>query len=228
MAQAIERQAADPGFRLDLAAPESRVDTMFPAAGYRRPWSHAELLAIFPEQGIRALDVGAGRRPLEVRPQDEIVTVDFEADAGTTITSDVVAGWPFGSQEFDLIYMSHVLEHFYPSDRDAVVRNVYDSLREGGILFIRVPHMSSHQAIGWEHFSLFGLSGVSGLCHGHNPMLPMFRTIGAGVSLSIDFYAKPAPVRRAVERALSRYWAFTDMVVSRLPGVGIAMRSSSC
>jgi ubiquinone/menaquinone biosynthesis C-methylase UbiE len=189
---------------------------MYPIAAHRRPWNHAELLDLFPVEGVRVLDVGAGRNPLRVRDQDELVTVDFEAEADTAITSDVASSWPFGEAEFDVVYMSHVLEHFYPRDRDAVIRNVYRSMRTGAMLFIRVPHRSGYQATGWEHYSFFGLSGAAGLCHGHNPMLPMLRAASVGVSMSIDFYAPRSPLRKALERSLSRYWRLTDQLLSHL------------
>lgn len=213
---AVELPPAGPRFNLVLPELRTRLDAMYPAVCYRRPWNHPELLGILPQACVRVLDIGAGRRPLRVRDLDELVTIDFEADAGASVTSNVVSDWPFGDEEFDLIYMSHVLEHFYPEDRDAVIRNVYRALRVGGILFIRVPHKSSYQATGWEHFTVFGLSGVTGLCHGHNPLLPMMRTVSVGASLSVDFYAARSPVRRALERSLSRYWWLTDMVLSRV------------
>ena len=203
-------------FRLDLPEPQTRIDAMYPLPGFKRPWNHAELLEILPERGIRALDVGAGHNPIRLRPQDELVTVDFEVEADASVTSNVASNWPFGEEEFDLINMSHVVEHFYPADRDAVIRNVYGSLRQGGLLFIRVPHQSSAVATGWEHFTLFGLNGVSGLCHGHNPLLPMLRCVSVGVSMSLDFYARRSPARRFVERGLSRYWRLTDVLLGKL------------
>lgn len=212
----MQEPHAGPRFRLELPRLGTRFDAMYPPACYRRPWNRAELLEILPEAGMRVLDVGAGRRPLRARDQDEFVTIDFEAAAGASVTANVVSEWPFGEQEFDLIYMSHVLEHFYPADRDAVIRNVYRTLRVGGLLFIRVPHKSSYQATGWEHFSVFGLSGVTGLCHGHNPLLPMMRTLSVGASLSTDFDARTSALRRGLERALSRSWWLTDMVLSRV------------
>jgi SAM-dependent methyltransferase len=194
---------------------------MYPTNRFRRPWIHDELLAIMPAAPVRVLDVGAGHSPFRVRDHDELLTVDFEPEAEASVTADVASDWPFGDAEFDLIYMSHVIEHFYPPDRDAVIRSVYRSLRPGGLLFIRVPHRSSHQAVGWEHFSLFGLSGVTGLSHGHNPNLPMLRTVSVGASLSMDFYARPSAPRRALEIALSRYWKLTDLVLGHLV-LGIA------
>jgi SAM-dependent methyltransferase len=203
-------------FELSLPEPRTRIDAMYPPPGFKRPWNHAELLEIFPAQGIRALDVGAGHNPIRVRPEDELVTVDFELEADASVTSNVASDWPFGEHEFDFINMSHVVEHFYPADRDAVIRNVYRSLRPGGLLFIRVPHQSSAVATGWEHFTLFGLNGVSGLCHGHNPLLPMLRCVSVGVSMSLDFYGSRSPTRRFMERALSRYWRLTDVLLGKL------------
>jgi SAM-dependent methyltransferase len=214
--ETTEAQVAASDFRLNLPTPRTRIDAMYPPAWYRRPWNQAELLDILPAQGLRALDVGAGHNPVRLRDQDEVVTVDFEVDARPEVTSNVADDWPFAQGEFDLIYMSHVVEHFYPRDRDAVLRHVYASLRPGGILLIRVPHQSSAMATGWEHFSLFGLNGVTRLCHGHNPLLPMFRCVSVGVSMSLDFYASRSGARRAMERALSRYWRLTDVLLGKL------------
>jgi SAM-dependent methyltransferase len=214
--QAPQSRGVVPGFRLRLPEPQTRIDAMYPPAGYRRPWNQAELLEILPEDGIRALDVGAGHNPVRLRPRDEVVTVDFEVEAGAEVTSNVADEWPFGEGEFDLVYMSHVVEHFYPRDRDAVLRHVYASLRPGGLLLIRVPHQSSAMATGWEHLSLYGLNAATGLCHGHNPLLPMFRCVSVGVSMSLDFYASRSSARRAAELGLSRYWRLTDVLLGRM------------
>jgi SAM-dependent methyltransferase len=210
--------ASAPNFRLDLPEPHERRDAMFPPLALRHPWTHADLLSIFPSSGIRVLDIGAGRNPLRVRDVDELVTTDFEAEAGAEVTTDVANAWPFGEREFDLIYMSHVLEHFYPQDRDAVIRRVYESLKPGGIVFIRVPHRSSFHSRGWEHHTTYGLAELVSLCHGHNPTLPMFRCVSVGAAMSIDFYRQPSAARRFVERGLGRYWRLTDMLLGRLVG----------
>jgi hypothetical protein len=97
-----------------------------------------------------------------------------------------------------------------------VIRHVYDSLRTGGILFIRVPHQSSAIATGWEHFTLYGLNAATGLGHGHNPMLPMMRSVSAGVSMSVDFSATRSLRRSALERLLNRWWRLTDALLGTL------------
>jgi SAM-dependent methyltransferase len=191
---------------------------MFPSPPYRRPWAHRELLSIFPPSGIRVLDVGAGWAPLRVRDQDELVTTDFEPEAGAEVTTDVASDWPFGEREFDLVHMSHVLEHFYPRDRDAVIRNVYRSLKPGGLVFIRVPHRSNFHSAGWEHHTTYGLAELTSLCHGHNPMLPMFRCVSVGAAMSLDFYGKRSMRRRFLERSLSRYWRLTDKLLAHIVG----------
>jgi SAM-dependent methyltransferase len=212
------KQGQNPQFELELPGLEARIDAMFPPVAYRRPWNCTELLSIFPSSGVRVLDVGAGRNPLRVRTQDELVTVDFEPEAEAEMTVDIASDWPFGEQEFDLIYMSHILEHFYPRDRDAVIRNVYRSMKHGALLFIRVPHKSSFNSGGWEHHSSYGLAEVVSLCHGHNPTLPMFRTASVGASMTVDFYRRRSWARSALERGLSRYWRLTDMLLAHLVG----------
>lgn len=193
-------------------------DVRYPPRCGRRSWTHAELLGLFPDSSVRVLDIGCGDSPLAVREIDELVTVDFDPQSSADVVADVSCEWPFGSDEFDLVYMSHVLEHFYPSDRDALVRNVHRSLRPGGLLFIRVPHRSSLQATGWEHHTQYGLNGATSLCHGRNPQLPYFRAISAGVALTIDFSVRRSTGRSLAERMLNRSWRLTESVLSHLVG----------
>ena len=94
------------------------------------------------------------------------MTIDFSSEFGADYVVDVSKSWPLGEEEFDLIYMSHVVEHFYPRDRDKILNYVHASLKTGGLAFIRVPHFSSLQATGWEHLSMFGMNGAMGLCSG--------------------------------------------------------------
>ncbi|MDX6521009.1 MAG: Methyltransferase domain [Gaiellales bacterium] len=218
MSQQSGTVASDPAFTVNLPEPEDRRAAMFPPPVYRRAWTHRDLLSIFPPKGIRVLDIGAGWAPLQLREQDELVTTDFESEADAEVTTDVTSDWPFGEREFDLINMSHVLEHFYPNDRDAVIRNVYNSLKPGGLVFIRVPHRSSFHSRGWEHHTSYGLGELTSLCHGHNPMLPMFRCVSVGASTSLDFYGERSAPRRLLERGLSRYWRLTDKLLANVVG----------
>lgn len=203
---------------LELPDVESLADLRYPPRSLRRSWTHGELLATFPSSGVRVLDVGAGDMPLRVRTQDELVTVDFDAGADPSVVADVAAEWPFGEREFDLVYMSHVVEHFYPPDRDRVIGFVHRSLRPGGFLFIRVPHWSGMQGFGWEHHSYYGLNGVTSLSHGRNPNLPLFRAASAGVSMTTVFDGPRTPGRAFVERLLNWRWQLTERFLARWIG----------
>lgn len=94
------------------------------------------------------LNVGCGR---DVRPaQRGWVNVDGFVDAPGVVKHDVLAfPWPFPSDQFALVYCSHVLEHIPPTvvERDGVKRDVmflvfeeiHRVLRPGGLLVVRVP-----------------------------------------------------------------------------------------
>jgi SAM-dependent methyltransferase len=64
-------------------------------------------------------------------------------------------------RKFDLVLMSHVLEHFNGKDVGAVLQNVHDLLADGGILVCEVPHSDwreGEEAVGNDitHLSFFG------------------------------------------------------------------------
>lgn len=212
---------ADPAaatFRIDCSAQNVRASLPLPLRPYRHGWTLDELIALFPEQGIDILDIGAGPYPFACRDIDRPTTVDFGPEYGADVVADVTQNWPFEENRFDFVYMSHVVEHFYPRDRDRVLVHVERSLRPGGLLFIRVPHFSSMQSGGWEHFSTYGMGGVMSLCHGYNPNLPMMRSVSVGVSLTTDFAARRGPFRSIVEKALNRSMRLTDTLLCRLVG----------
>jgi SAM-dependent methyltransferase len=205
-------------FNLNLDEPVRRADITYPPRQFRKTWTRSRLIGVLPPQPVRALDIGAGRHPLALRPQDEVVTTDFDATSSPMVVADISKEWPFEDQSFDLVYMSHVLEHFYPRDRDEVVRRVHRTLRDWGLFVIRVPHRSGFQATGWEHHSTYGLNGVTSLCQGYNPDLPLFRAVSAAVALSLDFDRKPSPLSQLAEWVLNRWWRMTDTYLAALVG----------
>jgi SAM-dependent methyltransferase len=208
-------------FKLALPSAANVADVLYPPRAYRHSWTHTELLGIFPDEGIDILDVGAGPAPFRARPHDRLVTVDFDEGVQANVVIDVSQKWPFAERSFDFIYMSHVVEHLYPQDRDELIRNVHRSLREGGLAFIRVPHRSSIQGTGWEHFTFYGLNGATSLSHGRNPNLPLFRAVSAGAAMSIDFYSRRSSARAVVERILNSKWRLTETTLCYIVG-GIA------
>ena len=66
----------------------------------------------------------------------DFLTYDFDIPALTQELKDLAEGESF-KRQFDLIWMSHVLEHF--NDPLAVLKKAYSLLPETGVLYIGVP-----------------------------------------------------------------------------------------
>lgn len=186
----------------------------------KRSWSHQQILGLFPEKPIDILDIGAGGFPFRKREQDKLVTVDFDSATDQTVVCDFTRDWPFSDEQFDFIYASHVIEHLYPQDRDRVIMSIFRSLKRGGLLFIRVPHQSSIQGTGWEHYTLYGLNGFYSLTHGRNPYLPKMELVSVGAWLSDveSFYARRPLLIRLIERVLNKSHRLTDALLCFLVG----------
>ena len=54
---------------------------------------------------------------------------------------DITKGLPFGENEFDAVYHSHVLEHLEPADGEKLLSECHRVLRPGGVLRIVVPNL---------------------------------------------------------------------------------------
>jgi Methyltransferase domain len=204
-----------------IAGKLENIDHTLPFAPlYKRSWRHHELVSVFPDMPIKILDLGAGDSPIKARDGDKVITIDFAVNGSSEITVDVTKVWPFEDETFDLIYSSHVLEHFYPHERDAVINNIHRSLKPSGMLFLRVPHRSSINAPCWEHYTYYGTSSYTGLCHGQNPNLPTFKCISVGVSMGqvADFYNPRTTVEIALEKILNKSFRLTDQFLCKLIG----------
>lgn len=197
---------------------------------YKRSWTQDEIVAMFPAGGIDIVDVGAGDNPITCRPVDRLVTIDFDRQTDQSHVCDFTKQWPIEPATADFVYASHVLEHLYHQDRDRLIMNIHDSLRPGGLLFVRVPHWSSIQGTGWEHYTLYGLNGLTSLTHGRNPMLPQFDMISTGVFMGAvtRFQARRSAWQRTSERVLNRSFRATDgglcRVVCGVPEVQFLLR----
>ena len=187
---------------------------------YKRSWTFEELIGIFPDNGLKILDVGAGANLFPGRASDNVISVDFDAQTEQTVICDFTKEWPFENEEFDFVYASHVIEHLYPQDRDRLIMNIFRSLKKGGMLFVRVPHWSSIQGTGWEHYTLYGTNGLSSLCHGQNPYLPQMDMISTGVwTESVnDFYSVRSTRQIISEKILNKSFRLTDTYLCYLFG----------
>lgn len=85
------------------------------------------------------LDIGPGRnvQPHESQP---VVRVDSRVDAKPDVVADVRA-LPFRAGVFDVVYSSHVLEHFHQSLTVSILKEWLRVLRAGGEFQLAVPNL---------------------------------------------------------------------------------------
>ncbi|MFZ2169221.1 MAG: methyltransferase domain-containing protein [Methylococcaceae bacterium] len=100
---------------------------------------------------MKNLNLGCGQFPKE-----NYINVDNDPAAKADIYHDLsVQPYPFESESFDQIVMSHILEHL-PNTMD-VMRELNRLLKPGAFLTIKVPHFSrgfTH----WDHKRGFDVS----------------------------------------------------------------------
>lgn len=72
----------------------------------------------------------------------------------------------YGDGSVDLIYASHVLEHFGRREYPQVLREWHRLLRPGGILRLAVPDFAAVAALYYEQGLVDGLTGLVGLVSG--------------------------------------------------------------
>jgi predicted SAM-dependent methyltransferase len=111
-----------------------------------------------PESALKMLNLGCGRR---FHPG--WTNVDFYKSGEGVIAHNLLSGIPFEDETFDVVYHSHVLEHFSRRDGEKFIRECYRVLKPGGIIRIAVPDLeqiariyldalekASRQEKGWE------------------------------------------------------------------------------
>jgi predicted SAM-dependent methyltransferase len=67
--------------------------------------------------------------------------LDFKATSESVIEHNLLSGIPFENESFDVIYHSHVLEHFSKSDGDFFIKECFRVLKPSGIIRIAVPDL---------------------------------------------------------------------------------------
>jgi predicted SAM-dependent methyltransferase len=67
--------------------------------------------------------------------------VDFISTAEGVMAADLTKGIPFPDASFDVVYHSHLLEHFPKSKAEPFLRDCYRILRPNGILRVAVPDL---------------------------------------------------------------------------------------
>ncbi|MCI0427653.1 MAG: class I SAM-dependent methyltransferase [Nitrospiraceae bacterium] len=149
----------------------------------------------------------------------EIAAAHAQALTGGQIHTGTLETHPFAPQTFDLILMSHSLEHL-PSPADALHR-VYTLLNDNGLLVVSVPNVRSLEAMlfgrdwfHWDpprHFYHFGRSTLTQLLAQAGFLVHQFRTgVGAPFFMaSVDRwwnqrFGTNVPMRKLIDRLLAR------------------------
>ena len=93
---------------------------------------------------MKLLDIGCGDKRLEPLNGVEWDTLQQEKHIDLYLDGDIIHNLedlplPIGSEIYDIIYMSHVLEHVAWYKGIDVLKDVYRILKKGGVLEIIVP-----------------------------------------------------------------------------------------
>lgn len=92
----------------------------------------------------RILHVGCGKQPLpEFLPGYQEVRMDIDPECNPDIVASLTDMGDIG--EFDAIYGSHVLEHFYLHDARKVMSECHRVLRPNGYVIMIVPNLKNVQ-----------------------------------------------------------------------------------
>lgn len=82
------------------------------------------------------INLGCGSRFLE-----NWTNVDFISNAPDVLAHNLSKTIPFDNKTFDVVYHSHLLEHFTKSNAERFINECYRVLRPGGVIRIVVPDL---------------------------------------------------------------------------------------
>jgi SAM-dependent methyltransferase len=170
--------------------------------------------------GKRALDLGCGSRKLP-----GAIGIDVLRTPDVDIVYDLsVSPWPLRENEFDVVFMSHFLEHM--DDLLKVLSEVHRIARNGAHVIIRVPYFRSTDAYtDPTHRHFFTSRSLDYFFEGERiardcgaSYVPFrFRKLGF-------WYAWPGlshnPLRQFLKPFMHRYPQFYDQYLSLLIPVG--------
>lgn len=87
---------------------------------------------------MKLLNLGCGHRF-----HSAWVNVDFIKTDETVLAHNLLGGIPFTDSEFDVVYHSHLLEHFPKEKAISFIKECYRVLKPEGIIRIAVPDLES-------------------------------------------------------------------------------------
>ena len=116
-----------------------------------------------PNIKVNKLNVGCGNKK-----EPGYIGIDVR-DCGQEIVWDVRKGIPLPDNSVELIWSSHVLEHFDNNECEELFREFYRILKPGGKIQSIVPHALDPTAFYFDHITFWNeerietLPGVPGL-----------------------------------------------------------------
>lgn len=69
------------------------------------------------------------------------INIDFVSTGPDVMAHNLLSGIPFPDHSFDVVYHSHVLEHFSREDAQDFIAECYRVLKPGGLLRVAVPDL---------------------------------------------------------------------------------------
>ena len=69
------------------------------------------------------------------------INIDFKSNNKKVIQYNLLKGIPYPDNYFDVVYHSHLLEHFSKSDAINFIKECYRVLKPGGIIRIAIPNL---------------------------------------------------------------------------------------
>ena len=90
------------------------------------------------EKSMKYLNLGCGDY---FSNEKEWVNLDFASPHKGVIEHNLLQGIPFEDNTFDLVYHSHVLEHFSKEDGETLISECFRVLKPNGVLRIAIPDL---------------------------------------------------------------------------------------
>ncbi|KAA9036384.1 methyltransferase domain-containing protein [Ginsengibacter hankyongi] len=87
---------------------------------------------------MKYLNLGCG---VHYSAEKEWTNIDFHKTGESVIAYNLLKGIPFEDRSFDLVYHSHVLEHFSKDDGEKMITECLRVLKPGGTIRVVVPDL---------------------------------------------------------------------------------------
>ncbi|MCX7593295.1 MAG: methyltransferase domain-containing protein [Fischerella sp.] len=88
------------------------------------------------KEGMKKLNIGCGDRY-----STDWINIDFNSNHPEVISHNLLQRLPFSDNSIDVVYSSHVIEHFSREDAEKLIKECLRILKPNGILRIVVPDL---------------------------------------------------------------------------------------